>query len=133
MALLAFHHSMRAEQRKPVKVLLNQLHRYPPAQNRVALGAIGSELRTVNIGMTIGAFLSNISENRLGVALRAGYFFVHPTKRVPRGVMVEFGYGTNRRPPYVRVAIFAGNVQGTVRTTARLPLGLRRAGKYKDN
>lgn len=47
--------------------------------------------------------------------------------------MVEFGNGTNRRPPYVRVAIFAGNVQGTVRTTANLLLGLRRADKYKDD
>ena len=79
MALLAFHHSMRAEQWKSVEVQLNRLHGHPPAQNRVALGAVGPELRAVNVGMTIGAFLSDVSENRLAMAPRAGYFFVHPT------------------------------------------------------
>ena len=128
MALLAFHDGVRAEQRKPVEVLLNRLDRHLPAENRVALRAVRAELSAVNVGVAIGAVLANIGENRLGVASRAGYFFVHAAKRVPRGVVVEFGNGANGGPAGVRVAIFAGNVEGTVRTPARLPLGGCRAG-----
>jgi len=122
MTILTFHNRVRAEQRKPVEVLLHRLDGHPPAENRVALLAVGAELRTVNVGVTIGALLSNVGENRLGVASRAGYFFVHAAKRVPRGVVVEFGDGANGGPASVRVAIFAGNGQGPVRTSARLPL-----------
>jgi hypothetical protein len=95
----------------------------------MALLAVGSELSAMNVGMTIGALLSNISEYRLGVASRAGYFFVHPTERVPRAVVIKFGYCANGGPAGVRMAIFAGNVQGTVRTSARLPLGVCRAAE----
>ena len=131
MALLAFHYSVRAKQRKSVEVLLHRLDRHPPAENRVALGAVGAELTTVNVGVTIGALLSNFGENRPGMTSRAGYFFVHSAKRVPRGVVVEFGNGANGGPACVRVAIFAGNDEGTVRTSARLPLGIRRAAERK--
>ena len=93
----------------------------------MALGAVRAELSAVNVGVTIGAVLANVGENRLGVASRAGYFFVHAAKRVARGVVVEFGNGANGGPAGVRVAIFAGNVEGTVRTSARLPLGGCRA------
>lgn len=123
MALLAFHYSVRAEQRKSVEVLLIRLDGHPPAENRVALGAVGAELAAVNVSVTIGASLSNVGENRLGVASRAWYFFVHAAKRVPRGVVVEFRNSANGDPACVRVAIFAGNCEGTVRTSARLPLG----------
>ena len=132
MALLAFHDGVRAEQRKPVEVLLNRLHRNLPAENRVALCAIGAELRAVNVGVTIGALLSDVRENRLGVASRAGHFFVHAAKRISRGVMVEFGDGADGGPARVRVAVLAGYGQGTVRTSARLPLGLRQATECKD-
>ena len=132
MALLAFHHGVRAEQRKSVEVLLNRLDRNLPAENRVALRAIRAELCAVNVSVAIGALLSNVREHRLGVASGAGHFFVHAAKRVPRGVVIEFGNGANGRPTRVRVAILAGNVQGTVRTSARLPLGVRRAAEGKD-
>ena len=123
MAILAFHHGVRAEQWKPVEVLLHRLDRNPPAENRVALGAAGAELGAVNVCVTIGAIFSNVGENRPGMTSRAGYFLVHAAKRVPRGVVVKFGYGSDRGPACVRMAIFAGNGEGTMRASARLPLG----------
>src|SRR5260370_18565968 len=62
MALIAFHGSMRAEQRKSVEVLLNRLDRHLPAENCVALGAVGSELTAVKVRVTVGAALPHISE-----------------------------------------------------------------------
>jgi hypothetical protein len=76
----------------------------------MALLAVGSELRAMNVGMTIGALLSNVSEYRLCVASRARYFFVHAAKRVPGAVVIKFGYGANGNPARIRMAIFAGNV-----------------------
>ena len=104
-------------------MLLNRLNRHLPAENCVALRAVGAELSAVNIGVAIGAFLSNVRENRLKVASRAGYFFVHAAKRIPRAVVVEFRNGANEGPACVRVTIFTGNVEGAMRTSAWLPLG----------
>jgi len=95
----------------------------------MALRAIGAELSAVNIGVTVGTVFSDVGEHRLGVASCAGYFFVHAAKRVPRGVMVEFGNRADGSPACVGVAIFAGNVEGTVRTPPRLPLGIHRAAE----
>jgi len=123
MALIAFQNGMRAEQRKSVEVLLNRLDRYLPAEDGMALGAVLAELSAVNVGVTIGAVLANVGEDRFGVASNAGYFFVHASQRVPRGVVVEFGNRANGDPACVRVAIFAGNGEGTMRASAGLSLG----------
>jgi hypothetical protein len=122
VALLAFHDGMRAEERKSVEVLRNRLDRNLPAKYRVALGAIGAELTAMNIRVAIGTILANVGENRLHMAARAGYFFVHAAKGVTRGVMVKFGNGANRGPACARVAIFTGNVECSVRTSTGLPL-----------
>ena len=95
----------------------------------MALGAIGAELSVVNVRMAIGAVLAHVRENGFGVASRAGYFFVHAAQRVPGCVVIEFGNGANGGPASVRVAIFTGNREGTVRTSARLPLGASRHDK----
>jgi hypothetical protein len=110
MAFLAFHDGVRAEQRKSVEVLLNRLDRRPPSENRMALSAVRAKLSAMNVGVTIGAILANVREHRLGVASRAGHFFVHAAKRVPRGVVIEFGNSANGCPACVGVAIFAGNI-----------------------
>ena len=125
MALLAFHHRVRPQQRKPVEVLRNRLHRYLPTQHRVALRAVGPELRPVNVRVTIRALLPYIREHRLQMASRARYFLVHPTQRIPRAVVIEFRNGPNRRPARVRVAILARDRQRSVRTPPRLPLPRR--------
>jgi hypothetical protein len=128
MALIALQDGMRTEQRKSVEVLLNRLDRHLPSEDGVALGAVLAELSAMNVGVTIGAVLANVGEYRFGVAARAGYFFVHATKRVTRGVVVEFGNGANGDPAGVGVAIFAGNVKWAVRASARLSLGGGRQG-----
>ena len=129
MTLLALHHGMRAEQRKSVEMLLYRLDGHPPSENRVALRAVGAELTAMNVGVTIGARLSNVGENRFGVTGRAGYFFMHAAKRIPRGVVLEFGNGADGGPACVRVAVFARNSEGAVRTSGGLPLGLHRAAE----
>jgi len=89
----------------------------------MALGAVLAELGAVNVGVTIGAVFSNVRKYRFDVAARAGYFFVHATQRVARGVVVEFWNGTNGGPAGVGVAIFAGNAERPMRTSAGLSLG----------
>jgi hypothetical protein len=132
MALLALHDGVRAEQRKSVEVLLNRLDGNLPAKDRVALRAIRAELCAVNVSMAIGALFSNVGEHWFAVASGAGNFFVHAAKRVPRGIVIEFRNRPNGGPTRVGVAILAGNVQGSVRTSTRLPLSLRRATEGKD-
>jgi len=122
VALLAFHHRMRAQQREAVEVLLNRLSLDLPAENRVALGAIGAKLPAVNVGVATGAVLANVGEHWLGVASRAGNFFVHAAQRVSRAVVIKFGDGANGSPTCIGVAIFASNVQRTMRTSFRLLL-----------
>jgi hypothetical protein len=130
VALIALQDGVRTEQGKSVEVLLNGLHRHLPAEHGVALGAVFPELGAVNVGVAIRTILSNVGKDRLGMASRAGHFFVHASQRVPRGVVIEFGNGANGRPACIRVTILAGNDQWPVRTSARLPLGVRRAAKY---
>ena len=93
----------------------------------MALGAVRAELCAVNVRVAIRAILAHVGEHWLGMASGAGYFFVHAAQRVARAVMIEFRNGANGDPAGVGVAIFAGNVEGTVRTSPWLPLGLRRA------
>lgn len=112
-------------------MLLNRLHRNLPSEDRVALRTVRAELSAVYVGVTIGAIFSNVRENRLGMASRAGHLFVHTAKRIPRGVVIEFGNGANGSPARVGVAIFAGNVQRTVRAAAWLPLCIHRATETK--
>jgi hypothetical protein len=122
MALFALHNSVLAEEWKSIEVLLNRVHRNLPAQHRVALRAVAAELGAVDVRMAIRAVLANVGENRLGVATCAGHFFVHSSKRVSRGVVIKFRDGADRGPGGGGVAIFAGDIQWTVRTSARLPL-----------
>jgi len=98
MALIALHDRVRAEQRKAVEVVLNRLIGYLPSKGCVALRAIGSHLRAVNVRMAIGAIFSNVRKYRLRVAARAGYFRVHSPQRISRCVVIEFGDSANRGP-----------------------------------
>ena len=131
VTLLALHHRMRAEQWKPVEMILNGLHRHVPAVHRVALGTIGAELTAMNIRVAVRAVLADIGENGPEVALRAVNFFVHSAKGISRGVVVEFWDGANRRPARAGVTILAGYRKGSVRTPAGLLLCIRRAGESK--
>jgi hypothetical protein len=59
------------EERESVQVIVNLLNRDVPAVDSVALLAACAELALVKIGVTIGAFRSDVGENRFRVALRA--------------------------------------------------------------
>jgi hypothetical protein len=131
VTLVALHHGMRAEQRKPVEVILNGLHRHVPTAHCVALGTIGPELTAMNIGVAVRAVLADIGEDGPDVALRAVNFFVHSAKRISRGVVVEFWDRANRGPACARVTVLAGYRKGSMRTPAGLLLCIRRADESK--
>jgi hypothetical protein len=71
VAGIAADDCMRSSQREAVIMLLNLLDRNLPASNGVALFAVGSQLAPVNIRVAILTALTDISEYRLHVALRA--------------------------------------------------------------
>lgn len=131
MALLALHHGVRSEQREPVEVVFDRLNRYIPTQNRVALGAVGAILATMNVRVAVGAILADIGEHRLGMALGAINLLVHSPKGISCSVVIEFGKGANRAPTCAGVAILARNRQTAMGTFLGLPLGIRRPGKTK--
>ena len=110
-------------------MVANRLRRDVPTLHRVALGAVGPHLSTVNIRVAIGAVLAHVSKNRLYVALHAFHFFVHAPERVGRLVMVEFGHRTDRAPACRGVAVFTGYVQGAVRVPAGFLLGRGRQSR----
>ena len=122
MAILALHRCVGAKKGKPVLVILDLLDGNLPAANRVALGAIRAEFSAVDVRVTIGAIPAHVSENGLGVALRASHFFVHATQWIVGFVVVKFGDGPDGLPAGGGVAVFAGNIQGSVRTSGSLPL-----------
>lgn len=129
VAHVAFHHGVRSQQRKSIEVVLDRLHRYIPAGGSMAPGAVGAHLTAVNIRVAIRAILAHVGENGFRVAFRAANFFVHSAKRVARGVVIEFGNSTNRGPACARMAVFARNSQGAMRTPTRLLLGVCGANK----
>ena len=131
VTLVALHHRMRTEQRKPVEVILNGLHRNIPTAHRVALGTIGAELTAMNIRVAVRAVLADIGEDGPDMAFRAINFFVHSAKRISRGVVVEFWDRANRGPARARVTILAGYRKGSVRTPAGLLLCIRRTDESK--
>jgi len=122
VALLARHGGVSAEEGKAILVILDLLHGNLPAQHRVALRAVGAEFTAVNIGVAIGAILSDVGENRPGVALRAFHFFVHATERVAGFIVIEFRDRPDGPPSGGSMAIFARYRQWTVRTSGGLPL-----------
>jgi hypothetical protein len=98
VASIALHDGVCAEKREAVEMVLNRLIGYLPAERRMALSAVTSHLCAVNVRVAIGAIFSNVSENGLRVATRAGYFRVHSAERIFRGVVIEFGDSANRSP-----------------------------------
>ena len=72
-----------------------------PALHDMALSAIGAEFSQMNIGVTIGAILSDVGKYRLRMTLRADYFFMPAAQRVLGLVVIEFGSGANRSPTVV--------------------------------
>jgi hypothetical protein len=141
MTGIAVYGGVGADQREPVEVLINLLHRNMPAPNRVALLAVRAHLALVDVGVAVGALRPDIRKDHLRVALRAGHAFVQAAQRVLRGVVIEFRNGADRFPAAQRVTVLARDAQTPVWTprvgrrlrlpTRRLPAGEHRKRDYQ--
>ena len=63
---LAFHGRMGSNQRKKILMIADLLAGSEPALHDMALGAVGAEFPQMNIGMAIGAVLSDVGEDGAG-------------------------------------------------------------------
>lgn len=98
-----------------------------PALNRVTRVAIAAELAAVNVRVAIRAFLANVREHQLDMALRTLHLFVHASQAIVRGVVIELRNAANGLPAQCCVAVFAGDVKpGSVGIPADLLLQLPR-------
>lgn len=122
MTGFALDRGMSADQWETILMTLNRLERHLPAQHRVALSAVRAEFSAMNIRVAVRAIPADVGKDRLHMALRAGDFLVHPAKRIPCLAMVEFGNRANRPPACVGVTVFAGDREGSMRTSGALPL-----------
>jgi len=77
VAAITVDRSVSPSQREAVVMLLNLLNRDLPATDRMALLAVRSQLPLVNIGVTVLATLSDVSENQSDVTFSAAYRVVH--------------------------------------------------------
>ena len=122
MALLASHRRVGPDKRKPVLVFLDGIRRNLPAEHGMELCAVRAKFSAMDVGVAIGAVLTDVRKDRFNVTLRAGHFFVHSAKRVSRFIVVEFRdrlYGT---PARIGVAILARYGEWSVRTPSGFSL-----------
>ena len=89
---------MGPDQREAIQMLIDLLDRNIPALDGVTLLAVGAHLGLVNVRMALPALRSDIRENRLGMALRAGNTLVHAAQRILGGVVIKFRNGADRLP-----------------------------------
>jgi hypothetical protein len=90
VAIVALHRGVCTEQRKTVLMLLDLVDGNLPAENRVALRAIGAEFSQVNIRVAIRAIFSDVGEHRLRVAFQTANFLVLSAQRISGFVVIEF-------------------------------------------
>ena len=109
VALFALHQGMGSNQREAVLVVLNGLQRGLPAFDGVAIGAIGSKLATMDVGVAIGASRTYIFEHHAGVALAATHVLVHAAQRISGEIVIEFGVGTDGLPACIAMTVGAWN------------------------
>lgn len=122
VARVAGNSGVRTQQRETILVIFDLLSGLIPAVDGMALRAIGAHLPAVNVRVTIGAILGDVYEDWLDVALNAVHLFVQAAKRVLRFVVIKFGDRTDGAPASSGVAVFARNVQRSVRIASCLLL-----------
>jgi hypothetical protein len=76
MAQITSKGSVSAQQRKPVLMVLDLLHRHLPSSYRVTLLAASAKLAFVDVGMAISTFHSHTAKDRLGVTRDASHVLV---------------------------------------------------------
>src|SRR5437868_3805643 len=108
---------MSSEKRKAVLVLTNGIQGYGPPIEGVTLFALCSHLTTMNVGVTISAFIPHVGEYQADVALRARDVLMHPPQWIASFIVIEFGNVANRSPTQSSVTVLALYVQRTVRTS----------------
>ncbi len=118
----AIHSRVRADQRETVFMGTHRLKRDIPSDDAMAFLAIRAELATMNVGVTVGTLCAYVAKNKLGVALDAIHPHMHAAKRITRLVVVKFRDGPDWLPARLRVAVFAGDGERSVRA-ARLRIG----------
>ena len=84
----------------------------------MALLAIGAHLPLVDVCVAIRALHPNISEDRLGVALRAAHTLVHAAQRIFGCVVIEFRNSADGFPAADRMTVLAWNAKASVRTAS---------------
>ena len=107
---------VRAEQREPVLVRPDRLHRHPPALRRVTALARAAELPPVDVRVAVGAARAGVLEDQAGVAQPACHALVRPAQGKPRlTVVVELQDAAQRAPTRRGVAVGARRRQTPVR------------------
>ena len=116
VAIVAGGNCVGANERKSVTVLLNRRNSHLPAAHRVAALAIGSELPSMQVGVTFRAGRRRTREYQAGVTTLAGDCPVQALQfetRLP--VMIKLRLPSNRFPCSVGVAVFTTNFELPVR------------------
>ncbi len=98
MTRIAIQHRVRADQGKPILVILNRLYLNVPALYSVAAFAVGSHLSPVDISVAVAALRTDVGKNRFGMALGTGHVLVHATQRELGFVVVELRNVADRLP-----------------------------------
>jgi hypothetical protein len=127
MTCLAFDRGVRANQWKEILMITDLLLRGEPALHDMALGAVRAELPQMNVGVAIGAVLSDIGKIRARMTLRACHSLMTAAERVLRPVVIEFRSFANGRPAFGAMAIFARHGKIAMRIRSRVSLGGRRS------
>ena len=117
VAGIAVDRSVRPSQRKAGVMLLNLLNGDLPSPDGVASLAVRPQLALVNVGVTILATLSNISENRPDMAFSAAHRLMHAAQRILGLVVIEFRNAADWFPCGRCVAVLARYAQVAVWTT----------------
>lgn len=123
VAAVALQQGMRSHQRKAVEVLLHGLHADPPAFYGVAIFATSAELAPVDIRVAVRALRARVPEHQVGMALPAGYPFMHPAQGKLGVVVIKLRDIADRLPGCEAVTVLARQIQITVRV-ARSGLAL---------
>lgn len=109
MAFGAIHGGVRSKEWEAILVVLQLLRGSIPALHGVTLRAVGPKLPAMNVGVAIGAILTNIGENRLYVAESASHLFVHAAQWIFGFAVIELWDGADGPPAGSGVAVLAGN------------------------
>jgi len=124
VAIVALRQCVRSNKREAVLMVANRIQRDIPALDRVAALAISAKLSAMDVGVTIGAFRTDILENQTGMTLSAADLLMHSPQRIAGAIVVELWVRANRLPTGIRVAVLARSGQRAMRIRH---LGLRTA------